>query len=101
MPDEGAEGVSGGRAEEGWRKGRTIARFVEAVRGVAVRREDRHPVPQGLQPDGGVDDEALRAADAEVRVEEDDISGRLFHRLLHHSCMVRGLQGIDVDAGSS
>lgn len=37
--------------------------------------EDDDAVATLLQADGGVDDEALGAADAEVRVEEDDGAG--------------------------
>lgn len=50
--------------------------------------EDDDAVAAPLQADGGVDDEALGAADAEVRVEEDDCAAvaglallrRRFHR---------------------
>lgn len=51
----------------------TIAGFVEAVRRIAVRGEDGDGVAKVLQTDGGVDDEAFGAADAEVGVEEDDV----------------------------
>jgi hypothetical protein len=51
----------------------TIARFVEAMSAVAVRREDGDFVPATLQRNGGVDDETLGAADAEVWVEEDGV----------------------------
>lgn len=54
----------------------TVARFVEAVGGVAVRRVDGDLVPAVLQPHGGVDDEPLCAADAQVRMEEDDVLHR-------------------------
>lgn len=54
-------------------RGLTIACFIEAVSGVAVRREDGHFVPAGLQRNGGVDDETLGAANAEVWMEEDGV----------------------------
>ena len=38
---------------------------------IAVVGVDDDFVPKGLQADGGVDDEALGAADAEVWVDED------------------------------
>lgn len=40
--------------------------------GVAVGGEDGDLVAEVLQADGGVDDETLSAANAQVRVEEDD-----------------------------
>jgi len=40
---------------------------------VAVRGEDGDGVAPVLEADGGVDDEAFGAADAEVGVEEDDV----------------------------
>ena len=43
---------------------------------VAVGRENRDFVAPILQPHGGVDDEAFGAADAQVRVEKDDVFAR-------------------------
>ena len=43
---------------------------------VAVAGEDRHFVAEILKADGGVDDEAFGAADAEIWVEEDDVVRR-------------------------
>ncbi|PMB68569.1 hypothetical protein BM221_005149 [Beauveria bassiana] len=62
----------GGR-EGGGRGGSklTIATFVKAVVRVAVVRVDDYLGALVLQAGGGVDDEALGAADAQVRVEED------------------------------
>ena len=60
------KGFVGGKGEH------TIAGFVEAVRRVAVGGEDRDAVAELLEADGGVEDEALGAADAEVWVEEYD-----------------------------
>lgn len=60
----------------GWKKRErqlTVASFVEAMGPVAVRGEDGDGVAQVLEADGGVDDEAFGAADAEVRVKEDDV----------------------------
>jgi hypothetical protein len=51
----------------------TVASLVEAVLRVAVAREDGHPVPAALEPDGSVDDQSLGAADAQVRVEKDEV----------------------------
>lgn len=51
------------------------AGIVEAVGGVAVRGVDCDGVAEGLEGEGGVEDEAFGAADAEVRVEEDDAAG--------------------------
>jgi hypothetical protein len=51
----------------------TVAGLVEAVLRVAVRREDGDRVPAPLEGDGGVDDQALRPANAQVRVEEDGV----------------------------
>lgn len=67
----------------------TVAALVEAVARVAVVGEDDDAVAAPLQADGGVDDEALRAADAEVWVEEDDgavvaAAGRRGLGLLRH-----------------
>jgi hypothetical protein len=53
-------------------KARTVAALLEAVLGVAVVGEDDDAVAALLQAHGGVDDEAFGAADAQVRVEEDE-----------------------------
>lgn len=50
---------------------------VEAVRRVEVRGVDCDAVAEGAQGEGGVEDQTLGAADAEVRVQEDDASARL------------------------
>lgn len=52
---------------------RAVARLLEAVVGVAVRGVDGDAVPAGLQREGRVDDEPLRAADTQVRVDDDDV----------------------------
>jgi hypothetical protein len=57
----------------------TIARLVEAVPRVAVRGEDGDRVPAALQGHGGVHDETLGAANAQVRVEEDSVLLLLCH----------------------
>lgn len=62
------EGVS----RDGNRRWFTIAALVEAVGRIAVVGEDDDFVAAGLEADCCVDDEAFRAADAEVRMEEDD-----------------------------
>lgn len=51
-----------------------VTGFVEAVRRVPVRGVDCDAVAEGLEGEGGVEDEALGAADAEVGVEEDDVA---------------------------
>lgn len=66
----GEEGVAADADVEG-----AVAGFVEAVRRVPVGGEDGDRVAEGLEREGGVEDEALGAADAEVRVEEDDAFG--------------------------
>lgn len=50
----------------------TVASFVKAVLGIAVRGEDGDFVAEILQADCGVDYETLGTANAQVRVEEDD-----------------------------
>lgn len=50
----------------------TISRFVKAVLGVAMAREDDDFVTPVLEPDGSVYDESFGASDAQVRVEKDD-----------------------------
>lgn len=49
-----------------------VAGFVEAVTRVAVAREDDDSVAALLQANGGVHDQALGAADAQIRVQKDD-----------------------------
>jgi len=63
------------KLEEGWRRKRAIAGFVEAVLWVAVGGEDCDFVAEVLETDCCVDDEAFCAANAEVGVEEDDVLG--------------------------
>lgn len=63
-----------------------VAGFIEAVRRVPVGGEDGDGVAEGLEGEGGVEDEALGAADAEVRVEEDDASGAV--RWVGHGVIV-------------
>lgn len=55
----------------------TIAALVKAVVGIAVVGVDDDVGAPVLEADGGVDDEALGAADAQVRVEEHMGAGRL------------------------
>lgn len=71
----------------------TIPRLIKAMPNIPVRRIDSNRVPQLLQRDGRVDDQALGAADAEVWVKEDDVL--LFLPLVvfwglgrHYSCSV-------------
>ena len=59
-----------------WGKGPTISSFVKAVSRIAVAGEDRDAVAKILEADGGIDDETLGAADAEIGVEEDDAAWR-------------------------
>lgn len=49
-----------------------VAGFVEAVTRVAVAREDDDSVAALLQANGSVHDQALGAADAQIRVQKDD-----------------------------
>lgn len=56
-------------------EGTVWASFVEAVGGVAVGGVDCDGVAEGLEGEGGVEDEAFGAADAEVGVEEYDAFG--------------------------
>jgi hypothetical protein len=55
-----------GRENNNWRTGtlHTIARLIKAMLGIAVTREDNDLVASVLQPNGGVNDKPLRAADA-------------------------------------
>ena len=69
VPGGGGQGVIIGLGRGGG--GQTIAGFVEAVVGVAVAGEDDDFVAALLKADGGVDDESLGAADAEVGVQKD------------------------------
>lgn len=48
---------------------------------VAVRCEDGDLVPAILEADCGIDDQALRPANAQVRVEEDDVFLLFRHRV--------------------
>jgi hypothetical protein len=50
----------------------TVPGLIKAMAPITVRRQHRDRVTAFLQRDGGVDDQSLRAADAEVRVDEDD-----------------------------
>lgn len=52
---------------------RAIARLLEAVRLVPVRRVDDDAVAAVLERDGDVDDEALGAANAEIGMNDDHI----------------------------
>lgn len=51
----------------------TIARFVEAVLGIAVARKNCHLMPPFLETDGRIDNQAFSAANAQIWVEEDDM----------------------------
>lgn len=51
---------------------RTISRFVKAVLGIAVTCEYDDFVTPLLQTDGGIHDQALGTANAQVRMQEDD-----------------------------
>jgi hypothetical protein len=48
----------------------TISSLVEAVFWIAVAGENDHFVTQVLESDGGIDDESLGTANAEIRVQE-------------------------------
>jgi hypothetical protein len=48
----------------------TITGFVEAVARVAVACEYHHLVPSVLEANGGIDDEALCSADAQIGMQE-------------------------------
>lgn len=50
----------------------TIARLVETMLRVAVRREDGDLVAAALQPDGRVDHQPLCPSYAQIRVKEDN-----------------------------
>jgi hypothetical protein len=67
----------------------TIAGFVEAVVGITVGSKDRDFVATILQADGGVDDEALGSANAQIRVEEDYVSRFGGHDVIALECIVR------------
>jgi hypothetical protein len=57
----------------------TVPGFVEAMAGIAMRCEDGDLVATVLQPNGGIDDQSFGPADAQVRVEEDDMLLRVGH----------------------
>jgi hypothetical protein len=61
----------------------TIARFVEAVLGIAVARKNCHLMPAFLKADCGIDNQAFSATNAQVWVEEDDMFRLRFSR---HCC---------------
>lgn len=50
----------------------TIARLLKAMPSIAILRKNDHAAAPFLQAKSGVHDQPLRAADAEIRVEEDD-----------------------------
>ena len=54
-------------------RGLTIASLLKAMVGIAVAGQDGDFVTSILETDGGVDDETLSTADAQVRVDEDDV----------------------------
>lgn len=58
----------------------TIAGLIEAMAGVAVGCEDGDFVAAVLQPDGGVNHQALSAADAEIWMKKDDVLLGVRHR---------------------
>lgn len=62
---------------------RTIARFIEAVLWITVARKNCHLMPAFLKADGGIDNQAFGAANAQVWVEEDDMFRLRFFR---HCC---------------
>jgi hypothetical protein len=43
---------------------------------VTMRRENRYPMSEILKANSGIDDETFSTANAEVRVDEDDVSLR-------------------------
>ena len=51
----------------------TIAGFIKAVTWIAVTSEDGDMVPSALETDCCVDHQSLGAADAEIRMDEDDV----------------------------
>lgn len=50
----------------------TIASFIKAVLWITVRSEDCHPMSTLLKPNCGINDQALRTTNAQIRVEEDN-----------------------------
>jgi hypothetical protein len=55
---------------------RTVASFIEAVGGIAVRREDGYFVATILEAYGCIDDKAFCSTDTQVWMEEDNVLGR-------------------------
>lgn len=58
----------------------TIARFVEAVLGIAVARKNCHLMTPFLETDGSIDNQAFSASNAQIWVEEDDVLCLRFFR---------------------
>lgn len=58
----------------------TIARFVEAMLGIAMARKNCHLMAPLLKADGGINNQAFSAANAQVWVEEDDMLRLRFFR---------------------
>lgn len=67
---------------------RTVASFIKAMARVAVAREDDDLVSAVLHADGGIDDQALSAADAQVGMQEDDSLARGCFLLGHGDCSI-------------
>ena len=63
---------TGRRMPQYWRK-LTIARFVEAMVWIAERCKDGYRVSAVLQSYGCINDKSLRPANAQVRVEKDNM----------------------------
>jgi hypothetical protein len=51
----------------------TVTGFVEAMAGIAMRREDSDLVASVLQPNRGINHQALSSTYAQVRMEEDNV----------------------------
>lgn len=74
----------------------TIARFVEAVLGIAMARKNCYLMPPFLKADGGIDNQTLRAANAQIWVEEDDMFRLRFFR---HCCDYKAFSSSRLRAG--
>ena len=72
--------------------GGTIASFIEAMAGIAMRRENGNLVAQVLQAYRCIDDETFSAANAEIWMEEDDTLGFAGHVGGCYEAIVRGTE---------
>jgi hypothetical protein len=74
----------------------TIARFIEAVLGIAMARKNCHLMPPFLKADGSIDNQALSAANAQIWVEEDYMFRLRFFR---HCCDYKAFSSSRLRAG--